>query len=146
MVRSSRLCIVGNDRIWDRPQLNVKLNLKCIRTVRPMAKHFLLHHKCDDYRACGCRSLNEQIMCQITFEVHGCSSNRYLNHESSNFMHSGNRRRGWQKPKIKDEKHSQDSRGCILRMLVAQREHHRQESVLVERTMVGCISYIFYSC
>ena len=27
------------------------------------------------------------------------------------------------------KKHSQDSRGRILRMLVAQREHHRQESV-----------------
>ena len=31
----------------------------------------------------------------------------------------------------KTKKHSQDSRGCILRMLVAQREHHRQESVPV---------------
>ena len=30
-----------------------------------------------------------------------------------------------------NKKHSQDSRGCILRMLVAQREHHRQESVPV---------------
>ena len=27
------------------------------------------------------------------------------------------------------ERHSQESRGCILCMLVAQREHHRQESV-----------------
>ena len=27
------------------------------------------------------------------------------------------------------ERHSQESRGCILRMLVSQREHHRQESV-----------------
>ena len=27
------------------------------------------------------------------------------------------------------ERHSQESRGCSLRMLVAQREHHRQESV-----------------
>ena len=41
-------------------------------------------------------------MCQITFDVYGCSSNKYLNHESSNFMHSGNRRRGLQKNKNKD--------------------------------------------
>ena len=34
---------------------------------------------------------------------------------------------GGRNQKIK--KHSQDSHGCILRMLVAQREHHRQESV-----------------
>ena len=33
------------------------------------------------------------------------------------------------KKKKTQKKHSQDSRGRILRMLVAQREHHRQESV-----------------
>ena len=41
---------------------------------------------------------------------------------------------------------SQESRGVHPRMLAAQSEHHRQESVLVEQTMVDCISYIFYSC
>ena len=40
-------------------------------------------------------------MCQINFEVYGNSSNKYFNHESSNFMLSGNRRRGRQKPKNK---------------------------------------------
>ena len=86
------------------------------------------HTRC----AYRCRSLNKQIMCQINFEVYGNSSNKYFNHESSNFMLSGNRRRGRQKAKKKQQKkHSQDSRGCILRMLVAQREHHRQESVPV---------------
>ena len=103
---------------------------KVRRTVRAMALHFLLHHTRDGYRAYRCRSLNKQIMCQINFEVYGNSSNKYFNHESSNFMLSGNRRRGRQKPK-KQKKHPQDSRGCILRMLVAQREHHRQESVPV---------------
>ena len=66
-----------------------------------MASHFLLHHKRDGYRAYRCRSLNKQIMCQINFEVYGNSSNKYFNHESSNFMLSGNRRRGRQKPKDK---------------------------------------------
>ena len=101
-----------------------------------MALHFLLHHTRDGYRAYRCRSLNKQIMCQINFEVYGNSSNKYFNHESSNFMLSGNRRRGRQKAKKKQQKkHSQDSRGCILRMLVAQREHHRQESVPTRHTL-----------
>ena len=110
-----------------------------------MALHFLLHHTRDGYRAYWCRSLNEQTMCQINYEVYGNSSNKYFNHESSNFMLSGNRRRGRQKPKNK-KKHSQDSRGCILRMLVAQREHHRQESVpkRCTREALSCESLVYY--
>ena len=51
-----------------------------------------------------------------------------LKHESSNLTHSGTDGEGSKKNK-NTKKHSQDSRGRILRMLVAQREHHRQESV-----------------
>ena len=45
-----------------------------------------------------------------------------------------------------NKKHSQDSRGCILRMLVAQREHHRQESVpkRCTREALSCESLAYY--
>ena len=105
------------------------------RTVRAMALHFPLYRGCDLSSHWWCRSLNKRITCQLLLGYMGTVQTSMvtisnLKHESSNLTHSGTDGEGSKKSKTQ-KKHSQDSRGRILRMLVAQREHHRQESVPV---------------
>ena len=106
------------------------------RTVRAMALHFPLYRGCDLSSHWWCRSLNKRSTCQLLLRYMGTVQTSMvtisnLKHESSNLTHSGTDGEGSKKKTKTQKKHSQDSRGCILRMLVAQREHHRQESVPV---------------